>query len=543
MSIQGYRFGDFILDLRRGSLSRGDVDIPLRPKSFDLLTLLVRDAGRLQSKQDLMDALWPDVVVTDDSLTRCVSDVRAALGEAGPRMLQTVARRGYRFVEPVQALPAEADAGRPARWRRHWSLAAAATLLLAAAGAAWWARPAPPRLSVLVLPFATLDAPADTAFLGDVLASDLTGALTRLRGTSVIAAASARTLRGRPWDPLALGREWGVRHVLSGSIARSGAGWRISAQLVDTGSGASLWADRFDIDGRDPGQALDGIVLRLANALGVELLQAAARQAPRDPQAADAEELAMRCEAATFTRSDQSAMPDFAACEQALRRDPRNVRALVVLAYFHAARVSRVQSPDPRADLAIARHAVDLALAAAPDEPKAHCAQAVVLEGEHRLAEAVTAAERCLALNPSDARAHRILATLHFFLAQPEQTLAFAERGLRLSPRDPEISTFLLFKGWAHFMLGQTDAALHWLRQADAAAPRAPTTLAALASQLALDGQQQAARDVLARYLALPETRARSIAQWDYRPDGSPAFVAFDARFKEGLRRAGLPER
>jgi len=291
------------------------------------------------------------------------------------------------------------------------------------------------------------------------------------------------------------------------------------------------------------GPALDTIVLRLAGALGAELVQSAARQSLRDAAAADAETLAMRCEAATFTRVDQSAQPDLAACEQALARDPSNVRALSTLAYFHATRVSRVQSPDAKADLALARPLVDRALAAAPNDHAVHCAHSVVLEGETRLAEAVLAAERCLALNPSAARAYLKLATLYFFLAQPERTIAYAERGLQLSPRDPEASTFVLFEGWAHFMLGHDQEALRWLRQASAAAPKSPNVHAALASLLALTGDEAAARTVLARYLALPETRARTIAQWNYRPGSSPAFLAFDQRFKTGLRLAGLPER
>jgi TolB-like protein len=420
-------------------------------------------------------------------------------------------------------------------------------LLLVASLLGWsWSerQSSAPQLSVLVLPFTTLGTDDSTpAGLGAVVASDLTGALAKLRGASVIAADSARVLLGRSWDPRDLGRDWHVRHVVSGSLARSERGWRINAQLIDTATGANRWADRFDVDRQDLGPALDTIVLRLAGALGAELVQSAARQPLRDAAAADAETLAMRCEAATFTRVDQSAQPDLAACDQALARDPGNVRALSTLAYFHATRVSRVQSPDAKADLALARQQVDLALAAAPDDHAVHCAHSVVLEGETRLTEAVVAAERCLALNPSAARAYLKLATLYFFLAQPERSIAYAERGLQLSPRDTEASTFVLFEGWAHFMLGHDQDALRWLRRAAAAAPRSPNVLAALASLLALSGDDAEARTTLARYLALPETRARTIAQWNYRPGSSPAFLAFDQRFKSGLRLAGLPER
>jgi predicted Zn-dependent protease len=121
--------------------------------------------------------------------------------------------------------------------------------------------------------------------------------------------------------------------------------------------------------------------------------------------------------------------------------------------------------------------------------------------------------------------------------------LEYADRGIRLSPRDPETSIFLLIKGWAYFMMKQDDEALVWLRRAAAASPETPTILAALTSELALTGHDAEAIAMLAQYLALKRTRSRTIAQWDYLPDDNAAFVQFDARFKSGLRRAGMPER
>jgi len=205
--------------------------------------------------------------------------------------------------------------------------------------------------------------------------------------------------------------------------------------------------------------------------------------------------------------------------------------------------VSRVQSPDAAADLEQASALVTRALAVDSEYYAAHCAKATVLEGQHRLPDAIAAAERCLALNPSYAGAYRSLAFLHFFLAEPEKMLRYADRGIRLSPRDPETSIFLLQKGWAYFMMGQDEEALIWLRRAAAASPEIPTILAALTSELALTGRDTEASAMLARYLALKRTRSRTIAQWDYLPDNNPAFVRFDARFKSGLRKAGMPER
>ena len=99
-----YRFKGFTLSLAHGALRVADgTERPLRPKSFALLQLFVENAGRLLDRDTIMAAIWPDVFVTDDSITQCVGEIRRALGEAAPRLLQTLPRRGYRFTGEVVA--------------------------------------------------------------------------------------------------------------------------------------------------------------------------------------------------------------------------------------------------------------------------------------------------------------------------------------------------------------------------------------------------------------------------------------------------------
>ena len=182
------------------------------------------------------------------------------------------------------------------------------------------------------------------------------------------------------------------------------------------------------------------------------------------------------------------------------------------------------------------------ALDADPTYDMAHCTNAVVLGAEHQVRPALVAAERCRALNPSSARAYRTLATLHFFLAEPERTIEFADRGMSLSPRDPQLAAFLLFKGWACLMLQRDEEALTWLRRAAVTSIDSPSIMVPLISTLALTGRDAEARETLARYLSLKRTRMRTLAQWNHTPEASPAFAIFDERFKSGLRRAGMPE-
>lgn len=555
MSMDRYKVGSFTLDVSQGCLRRGDIEIALRPKSFALLQHLITHAGRLVSKDELLSKIWPDVIVTEDSLTRCISEARVALGDTEQRTIKTVPKRGYIFTgrvtleddgSPEQLTPERTPVKGNLfhKWRRMALLAGLLSLAAASLYAATGARHIAelPRLSLIVLPFSNLNGDPPQDYLGDIITSELTTALLRLRGATVIAASSALTLKGKPADIKQLGSDFDVRYALEGSVLRSAGSLRINASLKDTRTLKTLWSDRFDVDRADLLQTQDEIVTRLASTLHGELIQAESRRS-RTTSASnlDAEDLAMQCEAAAY-RPGSVGMPGYEWCERALTIDARNVRALVQLATFYGMRVSRVQSPDRQADLDQANDLVSRAIEIDPNYYAAHCAKATVLEGQHRVPDGVAEAERCLELNPTYGGAYRILALQHFFLAHPDKVLEYTDRGIRLSPRDPQTSTFLLMKGWAYFMLGQDEEALMWLRRAAASSPQMPPVLAALASELALTGRNAEAGATLAQYLALESTRTRTVAQWDYLPDGNAAFLKFHLRFKSGLRKAGMPE-
>src|SRR6195256_2382789 len=101
MSTDRYQIGEFTLDVSQGCLRRGDIEIALRPKSFALLQHLITHAGRLVTKDELLSKIWPNVIVTEDSLTRCISEARTALGDSGQTAIKTVSKRGYIFAGPV----------------------------------------------------------------------------------------------------------------------------------------------------------------------------------------------------------------------------------------------------------------------------------------------------------------------------------------------------------------------------------------------------------------------------------------------------------
>jgi adenylate cyclase len=379
-----------------------------------------------------------------------------------------------------------------------------------------------------------------------VLTEELTTSLSRISHSFVIARSTAFTYKGKAVDVKQIGRELAVRYVLEGSQLQGGNRVRVSAQLIDAGTGAHLWADQFDADRADLLKMQDEIVTRLSRALQIRLVEVdAARVARTHPGDLDAEDLAMRCEAVLVSSPEGSAEEEraYELCERALQRDENNVRALVNLSFKFVNLALTMQSSEREADIRRADELVSRAVATDPNAYGAHHAKALVLLAQGRLEEAIVEAEHCLALNPSFVNAYGDLSLASSFLGRPPEAVEFADKAMRLSPRDPLLYVFHLQKGLALALLGQDEQAIEWLRRAVAGAPQWPLPQALLAAALADTGHEMEARETLQRYLSLSGTRARTIGQWKgQEPSRNPVFLAYGERVIEGLRKAGLPE-
>jgi adenylate cyclase len=537
-----FRFEGYTLNLRRGCLHAGDREIELRPKSFEMLRYLVENAGRLISKNELIKAVWPNATVADESLTRCVSDVRLALGDADQRIIKTLLRRGYLFAASVSAGAPESSLARARRPDGH--LAKPEEPLSGSTGVT---EPRSlPRLSLVVLPFVNLSGDPAQDFLADVITEGLTAYLSRIRDSFVIARTTAFTYKGKAVELKQIGRELGVRYILQGSAQHFGTQVRVSAQLVDADTGAHLWADQFDADRADLLQMQDAIVTRLARALDIELAAVeAARISRARPTSLDAEDLALRGEAVFLAygvyRDEVEA--GFDLCERALEIDPDNVRAVSILAEKFATRVTTLQSIDREADIQRANELISRALAIDPNSYHAHQAKARVLLAQRRAEESIVEAERSLSLNPGFIPAYRNLCVATFYLGHPRETIEYADKAIRLSPFDPYFASFHLFKAAGCFMLRQDEDAMGSLRRAVANSPEFSTAVAWLAAVLALTGHEAEARHALKRYFLIRGTKTRTIAQWKLLSySDNPVYLASRERWYEGLRKAGMPE-
>ncbi len=243
-----------------------------------------------------------------------------AFSDTGEQTLRNIARPVGVYVlskAAVNALPLATEPARPRAPRRTVSR-----------------RRELPRLSIVVLPFQNLSNDPDQEYFADGITDDLTTDLSRIPGSFVIARNTAFTYKGKPVDTRQIGRELGVRYVLEGSVRRMGDQVRVNVQLIDAGSGAHLWADRFETDRRNLAEAQNEITGRLARVLNVELVKDASRQIEQEhPVDPDARDLVMRGWSWFYQPSSKAVLQkSLHAFERALETDPRSVDAKIGIA-------------------------------------------------------------------------------------------------------------------------------------------------------------------------------------------------------------------
>jgi DNA-binding winged helix-turn-helix (wHTH) protein/TolB-like protein/Flp pilus assembly protein TadD len=316
-----YEFGPFRLDVRERQLLRTGRVVPLTPKVFDTLLVLVENSGHLLSKDEVMKIVWPDATVEEANLTKNISTLRKALGQTpeGNQYIETIPWHGYRFVANVREAEdeiahliieehtrsrvliereqetsastanvlLESDAGKEsiepgskikAGTNRRIKLLAlvAATLIAVTAGILLLTtrkhiRTAPPIRSVAVLPFKSLSPEAADQYLGLGMADTLITRLSNIRQLIVRPTSAVRRYMDESQDPIAAGREQHVDAVLEGSIHKADGRIRLTARLINVQDGSSLWAGSFDEENEKIFKLQDSIVKRLAASLTATL--------------------------------------------------------------------------------------------------------------------------------------------------------------------------------------------------------------------------------------------------------------------------------
>jgi len=403
-------------------------------------------------------------------------------------------------------------------------------------------RTSPPRLSLVVLPFANIGGGTDQDYFADGVTETLTTDLSRVRGALVIARNTAFAYKGKAVDIRQIGRDLNVRYALEGSVQRSGDRMRVNVQLIEAETGAHLWAERFDKPVADLFDMQDEIVARLANELQAELITVEAKRAER---ASNPDSIDLMLQGAAWankgpTSENLTKARNF--FERALDLDHDNVTALVMTALVDFLFATYLFPDDRLARLEAAETALARALSLAPEFAQAHLFLGMVVGTLNRAELGIAECERALAIDRNLASAHAVIGIFKVYAGHAEETESHVQKALRLSPRDSAVSYWLMFVGLSKMMLGGHEEAVGWLRRSIESNRNNPMSHFHLAAALALTGRLEDAQATARAGLALnPQfTIARFAGALRYQDF---AYSAGRQVILEGLRKAGLPER
>jgi TolB-like protein/cytochrome c-type biogenesis protein CcmH/NrfG len=511
-----FRFGGFVLDPDKGVLSSGRDFVAIGRRGVAILEMLLQNAGEVVSKAALLDAAWPGIVVEESNLSVQIAALRKALGpspDSNERWIATIQRLGYRFVGDVERIQGSepADSARPSGGL-------------------------PREPSISVLPFSNLSGDPEQDYFADGLAEDITTSLSRLRWLVVAARNSSFSYKALRVDARLVGKELGVRYVLTGSVRREGERLRIGAQLTDAASGLELWADRFEAGIGDFFSLQDRIAEHVVNAIEPYLFASDGfRSQRRMPDNIEAWGFVMRAMPFVWTWSAEDNETAIAFLRQALQIDRSYPRANALMAWVHGQRLNlgwdRMEDRRDEA-LVFAR----LAVAEDGNDAWGHLALGYIHAMSRQTEPAVAALAVSIGLNPSFAFAHAMLGMAHNYAGLPELGAQNIGLALKLSPRDPQHAPYLSALGLCHFIAGRYREAAQLQREAVTMRPHFVSAWRTLASASALSGDIDAATAALAEASRLQPSLS---AAWIERHHPI-VHEHYRAIYLEGLRKAGL---
>jgi TolB-like protein/DNA-binding winged helix-turn-helix (wHTH) protein/Tfp pilus assembly protein PilF len=478
-----YRFGEFALDPASAELRHNGSVARLQPQPLQILLTLLEHPGEVVTREQFRTLLWAEdtYVEFDDGLNHAMRRLRQALSDTAqvPRYIETIPRRGYRFISRVELesaaasarLPDEKHAPRRSGLYHGLLLAGVCVVVLALALVLVRSRSAARIESLAVLPLANFSADSQQEFFADGLTEELTTELARINSVRVISRTSAMRLKGAKLSLAEIGRQLGVDAVVEGSVQKSEREIRISAQLVRVSGERHLWAETYEREWRDLLQVRSDVALQIAARVREKVAPeevSSPKQKTVPAPAYDAyllgTRLSNRDEEASYAKSIHY-------FEEAIRLDPTFALAYAELAESHGMLAFDAEARDEHFEAAKAAAAKALELD--PTLPEARIGDADLrfywgwdwtqCDGAFR-----ATAERY----PNSAHVQYHYGLCLFVFGRHDKALRYFERARLVDPLSPRVNRGI---GWLLGMMGRPQDAVHYLRQAIDIEPENPS--------------------------------------------------------------------
>jgi len=498
-----YEFGPYRLDAEERVLLRDGQPVTLPPKDLETLLVLVEEAGHIVEKEELLEKVWPGVFIEEGNLARHIFNLRQVLGDTpdGRKYIETIPKRGYRFVaavqeqregEPAPPKLAAAQASEQVQstvslgrnrnsglWPLVLAVALAATAILVSRY--FWPLRNPPHEKVMlaVLPFANLSGDAHEDYFADGLTEEMITQLGQLQPAhlGVVARTSAMRYKNSQQSAAQICHELGVNYLLEGSVRQAGQRVRIAAQLIQATDQTHLWAESYETPLTDILNVQREIAERITNSLRLELLPAQADGSPNsrfDPEAYRRYLLGLNESRKGTREGGEKAIQYF---QDAIATEPKNARLYGALAEAYSASVP-YYSP-PSVAMPLAKQAARKALELDPNLSSAHATlgDAYLLydwdwkaaEGEYR---------RALEINPSSPEAQLGYTNYLSTLGRHEKAVSHAQQVYLVDPLALDNRNEAL---WAYYFSGRTEETVAQAQKTIELEPQAGSGYAMLA--------------------------------------------------------------
>ena len=519
-------FESFTLDLERLCLHGPSGQADLRRKSFDVLRYLLEHGGRVVTKDELIKAVWPDVTVSDESLAQCMSEIRRAIGDDSQRIIKTVPRRGYLLDVPISV--SDSTAAEPV-----WQPEPSRTVDALPQVLALTDRP-----SIAVLPFEAMGGDAELDSFSDGLTEDIITGLSRIKALWVIARNTMFTYKGRPIDVRTVAKDLGVNYVVNGRVRKAEGRLRMTAQLIDAGTGHHIWAAKLDRLSAGLFELQDDFTQFVVASVQVQLIMSEGKAVGRKARSSSrVGDLLARARERFYQPTLYGLNEVVSLAEEALVLDPTNGEACRLLAAGIWHQVYRGIIPWDRAAADRVMLFAQRAVVAEDADKNSHWMMGLahLMAGQHD--RAIVSLRRALDLNPTFSLAYGTLGTVLAWGGEPDESIANNELALRINPSDPLNPHRYFGLALAHYLASRYAKALENAALVVQLRPDWWLGLIVYAASLAQVGRLAEAKKTCVDLRgAKPDMTVVSL-------NGLPFAKASDRDYiADGLRKAGLPE-
>jgi TolB-like protein/DNA-binding winged helix-turn-helix (wHTH) protein/thioredoxin-like negative regulator of GroEL len=555
-----YQVGEWSINPKSGIAQREDETVHLEPKASELLSYLASHPGEVISRSELLNVVWPGVIVGDEVITNAIAKLRRSLHDdpKSPKLIETIPKRGYRIIAPVSEIQAQENVATYTSWFRPVTLVSilAAIVIIMISIKSWSpatdiapdkpvALALPDKPSIAVLPFINMSNDSGQEYFVDGMTEDLITDLSRVSGLFVIARNSSFAYKGKKVTPRVLRKELGVQYIIEGSVRKLESRLRVNIQLIDTKTGGHLWAERYDVDIDNVFTIQDKMTEKIVSALSVNITEIEKAYAEfQETHKHSTYEAFLKGWAAYRLETPESFAEAIKHFESAVKEDPAYGRALAALAavYWDAYQKLwyRRLGMSPRS-LVWQRANEYLERSMVAPTPLAHKIASAMLMTNRRFDEATTEARRAIAIDTNDPLGYIALADILIYTGTPENAEPLVRKAMRLDPQDQ--NSYLFPLGKAQLVKGDVKGAISSLEQVTERQPDNRLAWMALISAYGTNGQSEEAGAAITTLNKLQRrdklvsfTVANAREHWPFKTESD------GDRLLDGLRKAGVPE-